>query len=115
MTYEEPNMVLFSAVNTGVGMQPLIQVRFIVLQIKKYIWITPFEELKTRFGAQGGILQPHVMLTRDRTSCANFNGNLIKMRQLQQGKSKAEANKLSVALELQADFMLVYGRITTKK
>jgi predicted metalloprotease len=26
------------------------------------------------------------------------------MRQLQQGKSKAEANKLSVALELQADF-----------
>jgi predicted metalloprotease len=23
-------------------------------QIKKYIWITPFEELKTRFGAQGG-------------------------------------------------------------
>jgi predicted metalloprotease len=36
------------------------------------------------------------------------------MRQLQQGKSKAEANKLSVALELQADFMPVYGRITTK-
>jgi predicted metalloprotease len=27
------------------------------------------------------------------------------MRQLQQGKSKAEANKLSVALELQADFL----------
>jgi predicted metalloprotease len=27
------------------------------------------------------------------------------MRQMQQGKSKAEANKLSVALELQADFM----------
>ena len=26
------------------------------------------------------------------------------MRQLQQGKSEAEANKLSVALELQADF-----------
>jgi predicted metalloprotease len=30
-------------------------------------------------------------------------GNLIKMRQL--NKSKAEANKLSVALELQADFL----------
>ena len=27
-----------------------------------------------------------------------------KMRQLQQGKSEAEANKLSVCLELQADF-----------
>jgi predicted metalloprotease len=72
---------------------------------KKYIWITPFEELKTRFGAQGRILQPLTLCSRDRTSCANFNGNLIKMRQLQQGKSKAEANKLSVALELQSRFM----------
>jgi predicted metalloprotease len=36
------------------------------------------------------------------------------MRQLQQGKSKAEANKLSVALELQADFYAGVGRITTK-
>jgi predicted metalloprotease len=37
------------------------------------------------------------------------------MRQMQEGKSQAEANKLSVALELQADFMLEFGRITTKK
>ena len=31
-------------------------------------------------------------------------GTSSKVRQLQQGKSEAEANKLSVALELQADF-----------
>jgi predicted metalloprotease len=37
------------------------------------------------------------------------------MRRLQQGKSKAEANKLSVALELQADFMQEFGHITTRK
>jgi predicted metalloprotease len=36
------------------------------------------------------------------------------MRQMQEGKSQA-GNKLSVALELQADFMLEFGRITTKK
>jgi predicted metalloprotease len=36
------------------------------------------------------------------------------MRQLQQGKSKAEANKLSVALEPTSRFLWVYGRITTK-
>jgi predicted metalloprotease len=38
MTYEEPNMVLFSgAVNTECGMQPLIQVRFIVPDQKVYM------------------------------------------------------------------------------
>jgi predicted metalloprotease len=31
-------------------------------------------------------------------------GTSSKMRQLQQGKSKSEANKLSVALELQSRF-----------
>jgi predicted metalloprotease len=31
-------------------------------------------------------------------------GTSDKMRQMQEGKSQAEANKLSVALELQADF-----------
>jgi predicted metalloprotease len=82
-------------------------------QIKKYIWITPFEELKTRFGAQGGFCNRRYC-SRDRTSCANFNGNLIKMRQLQQGKSKAEANKLS-ALELQADFMWCMDALQPKK
>ena len=34
----------------------------------------------------------------------NLLGTSDKMRQLQQGKSEAEANKLSVCLELQADF-----------
>jgi predicted metalloprotease len=37
----------------------------------------------------------------------------LQMRQMQEGKV-AEANKLSVALELQADFYAGFGRITTK-
>jgi hypothetical protein len=38
MTYEEPNMVLFSGAGIrNVGMQPLIQVRFIVPDQKVYM------------------------------------------------------------------------------
>jgi predicted metalloprotease len=37
------------------------------------------------------------------------------MRQMQQGKSKAEANKLSVALELQVDFMRGFEYIQNMK
>jgi hypothetical protein len=48
MTYKEPIMVLFSgAVSTEVVMQTLIQVRFIVLQIKSIYGLHFFEELKT--------------------------------------------------------------------
>jgi predicted metalloprotease len=36
------------------------------------------------------------------------------MRQMQEGKSQAEANKLSVALELQADFMLSLDALQPK-
>jgi predicted metalloprotease len=42
-------------------------------------------------------------------------GTSDEMRQMQKGKSQTEANKLSVALELQADFMQECGRITTSK
>jgi predicted metalloprotease len=41
-------------------------------------------------------------------------GTSDEMRQMQEGKSQAE-NKLSVALELQADFYAGVGRITTSK
>jgi hypothetical protein len=37
------------------------------------------------------------------------------MRRLQQGKSKAEANKLSVALNYKLTFMQEFGHITTRK
>jgi predicted metalloprotease len=66
MTYEEPNMVYFSKqLAQNVGMQPLIQVRFIVLQIKKVYMVTFFFlRAKTRFGRQGEILQLPLLHTR---------------------------------------------------
>ncbi|MNE38361.1 putative neutral zinc metallopeptidase [compost metagenome] len=64
-----------------------------------------FEELKSKFGAKGGDFAiAYVIAHEIGHHIQTLLGTSAKMRQEQQGKSEAEANKLSVALELQADF-----------
>ncbi len=64
-----------------------------------------FEELKSKFGAQGGdFAVAYVMAHEVGHHIQTLLGTSGKVRQLQQQMSEAEANKLSVALELQADF-----------
>lgn len=64
-----------------------------------------FDELQTKFGASGGdFATAYVIAHEVGHHIQTLLGTSAKMRQAQEGKSESEANKLSVALELQADF-----------
>lgn len=107
LTYEEPKMVLFTSnVTTGCGSATAASGPFYCPADKKvYMDLAFFEELKTRFGAEGGDFAiAYVIAHEVGHHVQTLLGTSSKVRQLQEGKSEAEANKLSVALELQADF-----------
>jgi hypothetical protein len=107
MQYEQPKMVLFSdAVETACGSATAASGPFYCPGDQKvYMDLRFFEELKTRFGAQGGDFAiAYVIAHEVGHHIQTLLGTSGKVRQLQQGKSEAEANKFSVALELQADF-----------
>jgi predicted metalloprotease len=107
MTYENPKMVLFTSnVETGCGSATAASGPFYCPADRKvYMDLAFFEELKTRFGAQGGDFAiAYVIAHEVGHHVQNLLGTSDKMRKMQEGVSEAEANKLSVALELQADF-----------
>ena len=107
MDYEQPKMVLFSdAVETACGSATSASGPFYCPGDKKvYMDLRFFEELKTRFGAKGGDFAiAYVIAHEVGHHIQTITGTSGKVRQLQQNKSKTEANKLSVCLELQADF-----------
>ncbi|CAM3593868.1 metalloprotease [Flavobacterium saliperosum S13] len=107
MTYEKPKMVLFTGqVQTACGGATSASGPFYCPADKKvYMDMAFFEELRTRFGAKGGDFAiAYVMAHEVGHHVQTLLGTSGKVRQLQAGKSEAEANKLSVCLELQADF-----------
>jgi predicted metalloprotease len=107
MDYEQPKLVLFSdAVETACGSATSQSGPFYCPgDHKVYFDLEFMKELKTRFGAEGGdFATAYVIAHEVGHHIQTLMGTSAKVRQLQQGKSEAEANKLSVCLELQADF-----------
>ncbi|MCA1919266.1 MAG: neutral zinc metallopeptidase [Flavobacterium piscis] len=107
MTYEKPKLVLFrGSVNTACGGASSASGPFYCPGDRKvYMDLAFFEELKTKFGAEGGDFAiAYVIAHEIGHHIQTLLGTSEKMRQEQEGKSEAQANKLSVALELQADF-----------
>ncbi|MEO6173805.1 MAG: neutral zinc metallopeptidase [Flavobacterium circumlabens] len=107
MTYEKPKLVLFrGSVQTACGGASSASGPFYCPGDRKvYMDLDFFEELKTKFGAKGGDFAIAYVISHEiGHHIQTLLGTSEKMREEQQGKSEAEANKLSVALELQADF-----------
>ncbi|SHH09083.1 KPN_02809 family neutral zinc metallopeptidase [Flavobacterium defluvii] len=107
MTYKNPKLVLFKgSVQTSCGGASSASGPFYCPADQKvYMDLGFFEELKTRFGAKGGDFAiAYVIAHEIGHHVQTLLGTSAKMHQEQEGKSQAEANKLSVALELQADF-----------
>ncbi|MDX1752572.1 MAG: neutral zinc metallopeptidase [Salinimicrobium sediminis] len=105
--YPEPGMVLFSdAVNTGCGGASSAAGPFYCPADEKvYMDLRFFEELRNRFGAkEGDFAIAYVISHEVGHHVQTVLGTSGKVRQLQQDSNQEEANELSVALELQADF-----------
>lgn len=105
--YREPKMVLFSeAVNTGCGSASSASGPFYCPADEKvYMDLEFFKELKSKFGAKGGDFAiAYVIAHEVGHHVQTVLGTSQMIRQKQARASEKEKNKLSVDLELQADF-----------
>ncbi|GIK95966.1 MAG: neutral zinc metallopeptidase [Alphaproteobacteria bacterium] len=104
-TYEEPSLVLFSgAVQSGCGFASAqVGPFYCPADRKVYLDLEFFDEMAQRFGAPGDFAQAYVIAHEVGHHVQTLLGISGKVQQLRSQLSEAEANALSVRLELQAD------------
>lgn len=106
-TYVEPTLVLYrDATESGCGSASAsIGPFYCPADQKVYIDLAFFDELKNKYGAEGGDFAiAYVIAHEIGHHVQNLLGTSEQVRSQQQNSSEKEANKLSVAMELQADF-----------
>ena len=110
--YQKPTLVLFTGTTPtacGTG-QSAMGPFYCPGDQKVYIDLSFYRDLKERFRAPGEFAQAYVIAHEVGHHVQNLLGISDKVRQAQQGASKAKVNALSVRLELQADcFAGVWG------
>jgi len=104
-TYQEPKLVLFSgAVESACGFaQAAMGPFYCPMDQMVYIDLRFYQDLKEQFHAPGDFAQAYVIAHEVGHHVQNILGISDRIRSLQGRVSEAEANKLSVQVELQAD------------
>ena len=103
--YQEPKLVLFSGSTRsacGLG-QAAMGPFYCPADQKAYIDLQFYEQMRTRFRAPGDFAQAYVIAHEVGHHVQNLLGISGRIHSMKQRVSKAEANALSVRLELQAD------------
>lgn len=105
--FVSPTLILFSgATSSACGeAQSSIGPFYCPADQKIYIDLSFFEELSSKYGAKkGDFAMAYVLAHEFGHHIQHILGTNARVRQLQQKSSSKEANRLSVAMELQADF-----------
>jgi predicted metalloprotease len=116
--YSEPKLVLFSGqIRSACGYASSASGPFYCPNDQKvYLDTSFFRQLEQQFGASGDFAQAYVIAHEVGHHVQNLIGVLPKFNEARQHMSEAEANQMSIRVELQADcFAGVWGKYTAQK
>ncbi|WON75794.1 neutral zinc metallopeptidase [Serratia sp. UGAL515B_01] len=116
--YQDPKLVMYRGVTRtacGTG-QSVMGPFYCPADGTVYIDLSFYQDMKTKLGAGGDFAQAYVVAHEVGHHIQNLLGIERKVRQMQQGASKVDINRLSVKMELQADcFAGVWGHYAEKQ
>ena len=116
--YEKPRLVLFNgATNTACGLGQTAMGPFYCPEDQRvYLDTSFFNDLETRFRAPGDFARAYVIAHEIGHHVQNLLGILPRANEERQRSSRAQANAISVQIELQADcFAGVWGNYVNKR
>lgn len=105
--YAEPTLVLFrDAVASACGNASAASGPFYCPEDSKlYIDLSFYQDMQNKLNAPGDFAMAYVVAHEVGHHIQNLNGTAAKISRLRQQASEAEANRYSVMMELQADFL----------